>query len=215
MTYLEIVNKILVRLRESTVTSVNQTKYSRLVGQLVNTTKSEVEKAFGWQHLRGTATVNTIPGKFRYSLTDVEQGFTVLDVINDTSNAFLKPAVSSKMNEWYLIDPVPSGTIEYYHLNGYDNNLDPVVDFYPVPDTSQVIHFNIVAPQGELVNDTDTPYVPWELLYLGGYARSVEERGEDGATSASRAFGEYQSRMADFIALEATHYPDELTWNAV
>lgn len=215
MNYLQIVNKVLRRLRETEVTSVEQTKYSKLIGQLVNTTKSEVEKAWNWQHLRGTSTVNTAPGVFRYSLSGVSQGFVLLDVINDTKNFFLKQATSSQMNEWYLIDPVPQGEIEYFHINGYDNNGNPVVDFYPVPDDAQVIHFNIVAPQGELENNTDTSYVPWELLYLGAYVRAVEERGEDGAVSASRAFLEYQSRLSDFIAIEANQYPEEITWSAV
>jgi hypothetical protein len=214
MNYLQIVNKVLRRLRETEVTSVEQTKYSKLIGQLVNTTKSEVEKAWGWQHLRGTATVNTTPGIFRYVLPDVEQGFVLLDVINDTKNYYLKQATSSEMNGWFLIDPVQTGDITYFHINGY-NNGNPVVDFYPVPTDAQVIHFNIIAPQGELENNTDTPYVPWELLYLGAYARAVEERGEDGATSASRAFVEYQSRMSDFIANEANQYPEEITWSAV
>jgi hypothetical protein len=215
MNYLQIVNKVLRRLRETEVTSVEQTKYSKLIGQLVNTTKSEVEKAWGWQHLRGTATVNTAPGTFRYSIPDVEQGFVLLDVINDSQNYFLKQATSREMNEWYLIDTPQTGEITHFHINGYDNNGNPVVDFYPIPDTAQVIHFNVIAPQGELEENTDTPYVPWELLYLGAYARAVEERGEDGATSASRAFVEYQSRMSDFIANEANQYPEEITWSAV
>ena len=186
-----------------------------MLGQLVNTTKSEVEKAWGWQHLRGTSTVNTIPGKFRYSIPDVTQGFVLLDVINDTKNYFLQQSTSTQMNEWFLIVPPQAGSITNFHINGYDNTGSPVVDFYPVPDDSQVIHFNVVAPQAELENNNDTPYVPWELLYLGAYARAVEERGEDGAVSASRAFMEYQSRMSDFIANEANQYPEEITWSAV
>lgn len=215
MNYLQIVNKVLRRLRQSEVSSVDQTKYSRLVGQLVNTTKSEVEKAWKWQHLRATSTVNTTPGVFRYSVSDVEQGFEILDVINDTANAFLKPATSSQMNDWFLVAPVQTGTIEYFQINGYDNNGNPRVDFYPVPDSAQVIHFNVVAPQGELEANSDTPYVPWELLYLGAYARAVEERGEDGATSAADAWQEYRSRMADFIAIEANQNYDEIVWSAV
>ena len=180
MNYLQIVNKVLRRLRQSEVSSVDQTKYSRLVGQLVNTTKSEVEKAWKWQHLRATSTVNTAAGVFRYSVSDVEQGFEILDVINDTANTFLKPATSSQMNDWFLNADPQTGVIEYYHINGYDNNGNPRVDFYPIPDAPQVVHFNVVAPQGELEANSDTPYVPWELLYLGAYARAVEERGEDG-----------------------------------
>lgn len=215
MNYLQIVNKVLRRLRQSEVTSVDQTKYSRLVGQLVNTTKSEVEKAWKWQHLRATSTVNTIAGTFRYSISDVEQGFELLDVVNDTTNDFLRSATSSQMNEWFLNGTPQQGNIEYYHINGYDNNGNPRVDFYPIPDAPQVVHFNVVAPQRELSSNSDTPYVPWELLYLGAYARAVEERGEDGATSAADALSEYRSRMADFISIEANQNEDEMTWSAV
>lgn len=215
MNYLQIVNKVLRRLRQTEVSSVDQSKYSRLVGQLVNTTKSEVEKAWNWQHLRGTATVNTTPSTFRYSIPDLEQGFVLLDVINDTTNEFLRPATSSQMNDWFLNGTPQEGNIEFYHINGYDNNGNPRVDFYPIPGTAQVVHFNVVAPQGELEANSDTPYVPWELLYLGAYARAVEERGEDGATSAADALQEYRSRMADFIAIEANQYDDEITWSAV
>lgn len=215
MNYLQIVNKVLRRLRQSEVSSVDQTKYSRLVGQLVNTTKSEVEKSWKWQHLRATATVNTTPGTFRYSIPGVEQGFEILDVVNDTEDSFLKQATSSQMNEWFLMQPVQQGTIEYYQINGYDNNGNPRVDFYPAPATAQVIHFNVVAPQGELEANSDTPYVPWELLYLGAYARAVEERGEDGATSAADAWQEYRTRLGDFISIEANQNYDELIWSAV
>lgn len=215
MNYLQIVNKVLRRLRQTEVTSVDQTKYSRLVGQLVNTTKSEVEKAWKWQHLRATSAVNTIAGTFRYSIPGVQQGFEILDVINEEGNSFLKPATSSQMNEWFLNNPVPQGTVEYFQINGYDNNGNPRVDFYPVPDVPQVIYFNVVAPQAELESNSDTPYVPWELLYLGAFARAVEERGEDGATSAVDAWQEYRSRMADFIAIEANQNYDEIVWSAV
>ena len=36
MTYLELVNDVLVRLRESTVSTVGETTYSSLIGKFVN-----------------------------------------------------------------------------------------------------------------------------------------------------------------------------------
>tara|TARA_R110002111_G_scaffold257294_1_gene325434 strand:- start:28 stop:156 length:129 start_codon:yes stop_codon:yes gene_type:complete len=40
MTYLEIVNKVLVRLREEQVTSVSENEYSSLISDLTNVTLS-------------------------------------------------------------------------------------------------------------------------------------------------------------------------------
>ena len=46
MTYLEIVNKVLVRLREEEVTTLDENDYSKLVANLVNVTKQEVENSW-------------------------------------------------------------------------------------------------------------------------------------------------------------------------
>ena len=42
MTYLELVNDVLVRLRETTVSTVTQTAYSSLIGKFVNDGKRQV-----------------------------------------------------------------------------------------------------------------------------------------------------------------------------
>ena len=48
MTYLQLVNKVLVRLREDQVTSVASNDYSLLVGEFVAQAASEVEDAWNW-----------------------------------------------------------------------------------------------------------------------------------------------------------------------
>ena len=48
MTYLQIVNKVLRRLRENEVSSINENPYSLLIGDLVNVVKREVEDAWDW-----------------------------------------------------------------------------------------------------------------------------------------------------------------------
>ena len=45
-TYLDLVNDVLVRLREAQVTSVSQNGYSSLIGALVNDAKRETEDAW-------------------------------------------------------------------------------------------------------------------------------------------------------------------------
>jgi hypothetical protein len=51
MTYLEVVNRILRRLRETEVTSVNETAYSKLIGEFVNDIKEEIEGDHAWSQL--------------------------------------------------------------------------------------------------------------------------------------------------------------------
>ena len=46
MTYLEMVNDVLVRLREPVVTTVSETTYSALIGKFVNDAKRQIEDTF-------------------------------------------------------------------------------------------------------------------------------------------------------------------------
>lgn len=65
-TYLQLVNDVLVRLRESAVTTVTQTSYSTLIGALVNDAKKEVEDAWQWSQLLDYLTFSTITGITSY-----------------------------------------------------------------------------------------------------------------------------------------------------
>lgn len=65
-TYLQLVNDVLVRLRESQVTSVSQTPYSTLIGALVNDAKREVEDSWQWSQLLDYLTFSCITGISSY-----------------------------------------------------------------------------------------------------------------------------------------------------
>ncbi len=54
MTYLNLVNNVLRRLREEEVTSVQGSTYSKMVGDFVNDAKRMVEDAWDWSALRTT-----------------------------------------------------------------------------------------------------------------------------------------------------------------
>lgn len=68
MTYLQIINAVLRRLRETEVTDVDETDYSKLIGEYVNSVKKEVEAAWDWNALRTTLTLNTVASTFNYTL---------------------------------------------------------------------------------------------------------------------------------------------------
>ena len=90
MTYLELVNSVLRRLRESEVDTVqgvgNTNSYARLIGDFINESKSQVEATWDWSALRSTLTLTTTPNIFNYELNGAQNNAKVLDVWNDTSN---------------------------------------------------------------------------------------------------------------------------------
>ena len=60
MTYLNLVNGVLRRLREDEVTSVTANTYSKMVSDFVNDAKDLVETAWDWSALRSTLTITLL-----------------------------------------------------------------------------------------------------------------------------------------------------------
>lgn len=215
MTYLEIINAVLRRLRETEVTDVNETDYSKLIGEYVNSVKKEVEAAWDWNALRTTLTLNTTSGIFNYTLLGSGSRFRVSDVVNDTSNYMLQQKGAAWMNQRFLTVDTQLSTPSFYSFNGVDSNLDSKVDLYPVPDGVYTLRFNVTIPQDDLVENTDTLQIPSEPIIQGALARAISERGEDGGRLSNDQYMLYRSAMADEIAIEAGRFSDETIWYSV
>ena len=59
MTYLNLMNNVLRRLREEETTSVTSTTYVKMVGDFINDAKKVVEEATDWSALRETIVIST------------------------------------------------------------------------------------------------------------------------------------------------------------
>ncbi len=215
MTYLEIVNKVLRRLREREVSSVSQTSYSKLIGDFVNDAKKEVEDAWQWSALRTTLTLTTVADTFNYELNGSQNNFNILDVVNDTSNRFMQYKSSSWFNNEFLNMSPSTGSPQYYNFNGVSTDGDTQVDIYPIPDGVYELRFNCVLRPSELVNNTDKIVVPNQPVFLLAVAKAIEERGEDGGTSSINAYAAGRAALADEIAYDAARHPEDTIWNAV
>ena len=216
MTYLEIVNNILRRLRERTVSTVNESAYSALIGILVNDAKQEIEQAWDWSALRTTLTATTQQGVFAYELTGSGDNLKVLDVVNDTSNNFLEYKSAHEFNRYYLTnDPAPEGSPRYYSFNGLTDEGDTIAEVYPPPDGVYAIRFNIVDRRPALSTDTDQLYIPTQPVIQLAYAKAVEERGEDGGVAGASAYNTASRVLSDAIALDAAKHPEETIWYTV
>jgi len=215
MTYLELINDVLVRLRETTVATNNETTYSSLIGKFVNDAKRQVEDAFSWNALGTTATLTTVANTYSYSLTGAGQKFQVMDAINITSNVGLQNISFVQMNRFQNLVPVATGVPEYYAFDGVDASGDTKVSLYSRPDGVYTILFSLTVPQATLSSDSTSILVSDTLVAQNAYARALVERGEDGGLSSSEAYQLYKSMLSDSIALEATRYPENQEFVAI
>jgi hypothetical protein len=215
MTYLQLVNSVLRRLREEEVDSVGQNSYSKLVGEFVNDAKRTVEDAWDWSALRTTLTVTTQENVFNYNLTGSQDRIKVLDVLNDTSNWCMNYRPSTWMTKTYLIDTPAIGSPQFYSWNGIDTNGDSAVDVYPSPDGVYDIRFNVVLRTADLVEGTETMFIPSSPVIQIATALGARERGETGGTSAAELFALADRTLSDAIALDAAKHPEETIWTTV
>ena len=213
-TYLEMVNEVLIRLREPEVTSVTDNSYSKLIGKYINDAKRQVEDAYNWNALTQTLTATTTANLFSYVLEGSGTRFRIIDVLNDTDNFVMKYGETKLMDKWFLMANPEHGKPQYYNFNGVDANGDTLVDFYPIPDGVYNIRVNLILSQVPLSANSDKPLVPSEPIIFLAYAKALAERGEDGGLASSEAYQLFKSSLADFVAIEANHYPEELEWRA-
>jgi len=212
-TFLDMVNDVLIRLREPSVGAVNENNLSALVGKFINDAKRQVEDAYNWNALSTTLTANTTAGIFNYSLVGTQSRFKVIEIYNKTGRCYLSAKASREMTQLFLGSDVPAqGTPNYYNFNGLSSAGDTQVDLFPVPDKTYEIYFNLYIPQPDLVADSANMLVVREPVMLLAYARALVERGEDGGLNSSEAYSMYKSSLSDAISLEASRYPEEECW---
>jgi len=212
MNYIQLVNDVLIRLREPEATSVSDSAYVKLIARFVNDSKRVVEDSYNWNALSDTLSATTTADVFNYVLVGSGQRFRVIDVINDTQNSFVELASTKWMDQQFLMTTPQKGSPAYYNFNGTNSNGDTQVDLYPIPNGAYNLRFNIIKPQVPLAVNADILLVPEEPVILGALARAQAERGEDGGVQAGETYQLMRQSLADAIALESGRYLEEQEW---
>ncbi len=203
MTYLDLVNNVLRRMREDEVSSVTSNTYSKMVGDFVNDSKKIVEAAWDWSALRTTLTITTTADIFNYVLTGSQNRIKALNVINDTDNIFMEYRPATWFDDKYLNQDPVSGSPAYYTYNGVDSSGDSQVDIYPKPDGVYAIRFNCVLRNDDLSADTDTLAIPAMPVIHLAIALLARERGQTGGQYGPEHFGMTAESWSYALALDA------------
>lgn len=213
MTFLEAINEVLARLRESSVSTINQNGYAVMIGHFVNDAKRQVEDAWDWDVQNTTLTVTTSSGTSGYTVTGsgTKQKCISVNITTTGHQTRLSPRSASYIQDQQHLTTATNTTPCYYAWDGNDGT-DSKIQLYPTPNGTYTIKFNMNVPQTALTVAGDVILVPSDAVVMGAYARALAERGEDGALASSEAYGLFKGILSDRIALEQSRNEDYQEW---
>lgn len=218
MTYVELINKVLQRLRLDTVTDLGDA-YTLLVGQFVNQAKEEIEDEGPWKALRSAVVVTTAASTSTYTIAGTTDRSYLLHGADDGPQAYETTAGAKQqiqiidwesMRQLVNLDPVTTlGRPVYAAINKTTTGL--TVRFYPTPDSIRTFEFTCVIPQAEFSVTTDALSIParpvWMLAtFYAAQERGAELSGELGEAKAREAI--QKAILNDYGSDSRGFYPD-------
>jgi hypothetical protein len=219
MTFRELINQVLIRLREDTISSdwsgnindsADVSAYHKTIGALVNDAKRSIEGYHDWLNLREAVDISTVNGTKNYNLSSGQE-IKIVDVVNNTTGIHLNQVSRQYINTVkYPTDD--TGEPLYYAFNGSDSSNNLKVDLSPVPTEAHTISFDIVKPQDDLTLAATVLKIPSKPVILGAWARAISERGEDGGTQSSIMAQETGEALKQAIILDSGNTQYESDW---
>jgi len=219
MTFRGLINEVLIRLREDTISSdwsgdINDSStisaYQKVIGALVNDAKRYVEGRHDWLNLRSTVDISTVNGTKNYNLSSGQE-IKILDAINQTTGMHLRQVGKTYINT-VTYPSQNTGEPLYYGFNGSDASNNLKVDLSPVPTEAHTISFDIIKFQDDLTEAATVISVPEKPVVLGAWAMAIAERGEDGGTQSSLMAQESIEALKQAIILDSGNTRYETDW---
>ena len=219
MTFRGLINEVLIRLREDTISSdwsgdINDSTtvsvYEKVIGALVNDSKRSVEERHDWLNLRETVDIATVNGTENYNLSSGQE-IKIMDAINNTTGMHLRQVGRTYINT-VTYPSQNTGEPLYYGFNGSDASNNLKVDLSPVPTEAHTISFDILKYQADLATASTVLSVPERPVILGAWARAIAERGEDGGTQSSLMAIEASEALKQSIIRDSGNTRYETDW---
>ncbi len=235
MTYLDLVNAVLVRLRENTIDEglLDSNPYYRSIGAHVNDAKDRVEDAWKWTHLRG---IDFITASYMNDNTDAwvelpdsaDNHYIITDLYNQETGQMLSRTSDARMRQLYsAIGSPPTLSSEFrgvpreyvYSRVGGDivgvpatPSTNRYLTIFPAPTKDTPLSVGRFKHQPALVKHDDVLLVPSLPVYTLATASASRERGEIGGTPTSELFAIADSHLSDAIANDSAIVDGELDW---
>ena len=227
MTYLQLINQVLMRLRETQASSsvLNSNPFYSMIGAAVNDAKNTVEDSWEWGALRGADSVTVAKGVYDVPLPlSLGVTYNIESVVNTLTGAVLTPVPLERIRALYARNattPVGESVPSAY---GFAPDLWDEAN--PAAATNGTTQIRLTGPasvetpltvyrsahQAQLVGATDKLKVPALPVYLLATALASRERGEIGGTPTGELFAMAGTALSDAIAMDSSRFSGELFW---
>ena len=215
MTYLELVNAVLVRMREDEILTVQGSDdvVVGMVKEFVNDAKETVEQAHTWTGLSAEWTESTSDVSDKVVLTNSSVSVIIDDVYLD-NGVELREVDKSYLRKRAL-QGSNSNDPRYYIVDGLDASNNVQLRLWPAPETVQPVYIYGYQSTARMSQDSDVLRVPAQPVIYLAQAMASRERGEDGSLQASELLGLAKQYLSDAIAQDATNSDAENIWTQV
>jgi hypothetical protein len=216
MTYLQMVNSVLTRLREDEVTSVNKNSYSKLIGEFVKDAIQYVEKAWDWNTLKTQITFETIAGQSDYTLSSFYTDSEIKYGFNLTHGCHLTYRPLPYIERLEAYGSVPLATPMSYTANGTNEFGETVIKLYPTPDSAYNISLKVIKRTDvTTLIDSSRINIPTFPVIALAHAFALRERGEAGGQTVNEQLEFAKVAVSDAIAIDSVKNDEDLNWYTV
>jgi hypothetical protein len=223
MTYLELFNQVLDRLREERITSgqaaaKDGNPYLRSIGAHINDAKDQVEKAWQWSQLRQIHTGSLAQGETYYDIVGSADNELVIhrlkiDNLDGTTASTPRWVSDDRLWKNNLSDNI-NPSVPYQYASTFPNGAggDQRIEFFAPADKDYNVVIDLWMTTDALADAEDILRVPSLPVYSLATALASRERGETGAINSGELFMIADKHLSDAIAYDSARFPEELDW---
>ena len=219
MTYLELVNSVLVRLREKKVNTVDANPFTAIIGACVNDAMDSCQDAWNWSHLRQTDVVLVGLGIDEFIVPDsYNNKYQVNSMLNLQEGYYLRYVPQPWLRARYRNDAnvsVSSGKPLYWCW-GTDDEASGNKTIQLLQPSNGTYNFALdrVKQQREMTDGSTRLLIPSKPVIALATALASRERGEIGGTPTSELFVLADRYLSDAIAYDTAKWEEEMDWYA-
>lgn len=205
MTFLEICNEVLKRLREDTVSSTTESTYSTMISDFVKQAYIEQANAYNWPEFDETQDIAISASDTSMVITSGDSGggvHQVHSIYNTTDDCFLKENNYKNIRD-RLSDDTETNLPSMYAYGGETADGTTTIHFYPTSDSSYTLRVNYNRKPDLKNTFSDSTFIktPELPIILSAWAMAISERGEDGGALSNEIDLKAKAALADVITL--------------
>ena len=212
MTYLQLVNAILRRMRDTEVTTWDESTYSKMVGDYINDSIDIVQNAWNWSQLIVELSPTTTTSQRTMIIDGIGELGQIYQILNASPQTRLMGKTRGWMQEQIRLAGTANGSPSTWAFNSQETDGDMTIDLNPIPDDTYTLRVLCKKHQAAMSADATVLLIPDQPVIQQALAFLLEERGDTGGSNNMTQQGRADRVLADYVGLDQQRHPELLIW---